>query len=67
MSDRRELRQDISEKAAAVLDAESYRTGQTKQDIVRKILDDWADRKIHEASIVMRFAGVYGKPRSEAE
>jgi hypothetical protein len=67
MADRRELRQDISEKAAAVLDAESCLTGQTKQDIVRRILDQWADQKIQEASIVLRFAGVHGKPRNEAE
>jgi nucleotidyltransferase/DNA polymerase involved in DNA repair len=63
----RDLRATISETADQVLEAYSLATGKTKQALVRTILDEWADARIHEANLVQRLAPRDGKPRSASE
>lgn len=63
----RDLRASISETADQVLEAMALATGRTKQELVRDVLDTWADQRIHESTLVMRLAPRDGKPRSPAE
>jgi hypothetical protein len=63
----RDLRANITETADQVIEAMSLATGQTKQELVRKILDDWAAARIHEATLITRLAPCNGKPRSATE
>lgn len=63
----RDLRASISVTADQVLDALARANDSTKQELVRKILDDWAAHKIHEATLIHRLSPGDGKTRSQTE
>lgn len=63
----RDLRASISVTADQVLEAVSIARDTTKQQVVRDVLDAWADRVPHESTLVLRMAPRDGKSRSAAE
>lgn len=63
----RDLRASISVTADQVLEAVSIARDTTKQQVVRDVLDAWADRVPHESTLVLRMAPCDGKSRSAAE
>jgi hypothetical protein len=56
MSAERDLRAKISSKADQVLAGVAHARGCDKQDVLREVLDEWADKVLHECSVVARFA-----------
>lgn len=63
----RDLRAEISVTADQTLTAVAMARNLKKQDVVRLVLDEWAEKVIHEATLVHRLAGSDGKPRSAPE
>ncbi len=63
----RDLRAKITPHADQVLAAVSMARGCDKQDLVRQILDEWADRVLHESTLVVRLAGREGKSGNHSE
>lgn len=59
----RDFRGSFAAYADQVLEAVSMATGRTKQDIVRDIVHEWADKKLHESNLIARLAVRDGKPR----
>lgn len=52
-----ELRGEIPRDLIDVIDAVVQATpGANRMSVVRSILEDWCDRKIHEASLIQRVA-----------
>lgn len=61
----RDLRAKISARADQVLAGVAHARGCEKQEIVRQILDEWAEKVLHECTVVARFAtgeGCAGRP-----
>ena len=54
MADFRDLRAKITERADQVLEAHSRAHNMDKSELVRKVLDEWAAREIHVATLVAR-------------
>ena len=52
----RDLRAKISAKADQVLAGVAHARGCEKQELIRTILDEWADKVLHECTVVARFA-----------
>lgn len=63
----RDLRAKISAKADQALAAVALARGLDKQEVVREILDQWADRVLHEANLLVRFAAGEGSQGRGAE
>jgi hypothetical protein len=47
-----DFRGKITHETDAVLEALHQATGRDRSEIVRDVLADWADKKIHEASLI---------------
>ena len=56
MIDYADLRAKISRKAHNVLQAKSLTSGLDMQEILRQVLDRWADEEIHAATVLTRLA-----------
>lgn len=52
----RDLRAKISSRTDQVLAGVSHARGIDKQEIVRQVLDEWADKILHECTVVHQFA-----------
>jgi hypothetical protein len=63
----RDLRASISATADQVLEAIALATERTKQEVVRDVLDKWADQKLHETTLVLRMTRGHGNERSGPE
>lgn len=61
----RDLRVSISVMADQALEAMSMATGRTKQELVRSILDDWANARIHEARLILKYTRSDGSSGSD--
>jgi len=59
-----ELRGDIEREIVDVLDAVAMSTGISRIDLAEQILKEWADKKIHEATLVVRVVGSKGSTRT---
>jgi predicted DNA-binding protein len=55
-----DLRAKITLPAYQVLDATSRATGRDKSDLVREILDRWAEEEIHKARLILRLTNSKG-------
>lgn len=56
-----ELRGEVLREHIEVIDAVVAATpGANRMSVVRLILDDWCERKIHEASLIQRVRRGYG-------
>lgn len=63
----RDLRAKISARADQVLAGVAHARGCEKQELVRAILDEWADKILHECSVVTSFADGKGCEGSARE
>ena len=52
-----EVRIEVPGEELAVLDGYCSATGRTRTDVLKRLLADWAEKKLHEATIVLRVAG----------
>jgi len=53
-----ELRVEMPAEELTVLDGYCSATGQSRTTVMRRILLDWSDKKLHEAVLICRVAGV---------
>lgn len=59
-----DLRTKINTRTHSALYAESRATGKTIEEIVREVLDPWAEQRIHGATVLqnlLRSEGLLGK------
>lgn len=56
--DRTEVRLELDPEDLRVLDGYVNATGKTRTDVIRQLIREWADRKLHEAIVICRVAGV---------
>lgn len=49
-----DLRAKITERANQVLEAHAIAFGMEKSEVVRKALDEWAERQIHISNVICR-------------
>ena len=54
----KELRLDVDETDMAVLDGYVMATGTSKDEVIRKLLKQWSDSKMHEAIVICRITRV---------
>lgn len=54
----KELRLDVDEGDLAVLDGYVLATGTSKAEVIRKLLKQWSDSKMHEAIVICRMTRV---------
>jgi hypothetical protein len=57
MADSTELRVQLPPEEVSVLDGYCQGTGQDRTKVIRRILKDWSDAKLHECIVVLRVAG----------
>lgn len=59
-----ELRLDIPKWVMGVIDAEGIVRGSasSRKEVVNEILSVWAERKVHDATVVLRLANVNPTP-----
>lgn len=59
-----ELRLDIPKWVMGVIDAENIARGSasSRKEVVNEILSVWAERKVHDATVVLRLANVNPTP-----
>lgn len=63
MADRTtEIRLEVPADEVGVLDGYCQATGKTRTAVLRSLLQEWSDRKHHEAKVILRVAG--GHPAS---
>lgn len=53
-----ELRVEVDADELGVLDGYVQATGKSRTDVVRQLLREWSDKKLHEATLICRVAGV---------
>ena len=53
-----EIRFELPAADVSVLDGYCSATGKSRTDIMRAILKDWSEKKLHEATLICRVAGV---------
>jgi predicted DNA-binding protein len=61
-SELKDLRAKITPRTNAVLEALNRTTGRDKSEIVREILEKWADEQIHAATLIDRLLVGEGEP-----
>lgn len=49
-----EIRTEIPDEECSILDAFCSATGRHRTDVVRELLSDWSEKKLHEATLIMR-------------
>lgn len=57
MADTTELRVQLPADEVSVLDGYCQGTGQDRTKVIRKILREWSEAKLHEATLILRVAG----------
>jgi hypothetical protein len=55
--ERTELRVELGHDELAVLDGYCSATGQDRTSVVRRVLHEWSERKLHEAMVIVRVSG----------
>jgi hypothetical protein len=53
-----EIRFELPAADVSVLDGYCSATGKSRTDIMRAILKDWSEKKLREATLICRVAGV---------
>lgn len=56
-SETTEVRFEVQREEVAVLDGYCQGTGQDRTRVMRRILREWSESKLHEATVVLRVAG----------
>ena len=52
-----EIRVELPAHECSVLDGYVQATGKTRTQVMRDLLRDWSDAKLHEATLILRVAG----------
>lgn len=52
-----EIRVEVPDDELAVLDGYCSATGTGRTAIIRALVKEWSDRKLHEATLILRVAG----------
>lgn len=52
-----ELRVQVLNEELAVLDGYCNATGKPRTEVIRMLLKEWSDKKLHEATLICRVAG----------
>jgi len=52
-----EIRFEANQETCAVLDGYCSATGRCRTAFINSLLDEWAEKKLHEARVVVRVAG----------
>ena len=55
---RTEVRFEARNETVSVIDGYCQATGKCRTEFINDLLEEWADRKLHEAIIVCRVSGV---------
>lgn len=63
----RDLRAKILPSTDQVLKAVAMATGRTESEIVREVMAAWAEKKVHEATLIRRLTQREGSEGSERE
>lgn len=53
-----ELRIELPAEEVAVLDGFCAATGENRTVVLRRLLREWSGKKLHEATVIVRVAGV---------
>jgi DNA integrity scanning protein DisA with diadenylate cyclase activity len=53
-----EIRFETDAQDVAVLDGYCHATGQCRTEVLKSILSDWSEKKLHESILIVRVAGV---------
>jgi hypothetical protein len=64
----RDVRAKVGDRTKAALESETESSGLTESEVVRDILDRWAQSKIHAAIVLVRKLGpqgTVGNPRED--
>lgn len=51
--DLHDVRSKVSTRALSLIHAMEFFTGQTMSEVLRPVIEEWADKEIHKASLVM--------------
>lgn len=52
-----EIRVEVDSDEVAVLDGYCSATGKKRTEVIRTLLKQWSDSKLHEATLILRVAG----------
>lgn len=52
-----EIRVEVPNEELAVLDGYCSATSENRTDVIRGLLAEWSNRKLHEATVILRVAG----------
>lgn len=52
-----EIRVEVPNEELGVLDGYCSATSESRTDVIRKLLQEWSNRKLHEATVILRVAG----------
>ncbi len=52
-----EIRVEVPNDELSVLDGYCSATGETRTEVIRELLSAWSERKLHEATVILRVAG----------
>jgi hypothetical protein len=53
-----EIRFEVERDDLSVLDGYVQATGKSRADVLRMLLSEWSEKKLHEATLICRVAGV---------
>lgn len=57
MSSITELRVEVDSDEVSVLDGYCSATGKKRTEVIRSLLKEWSNAKLHEAELILRVAG----------
>lgn len=57
-SNKTEIRFEVDPHEVSVVDGLCNATGRSRTDVFREMLREWSSKKLHEASVICRVAGV---------
>ena len=53
-----EIRVEVDPSEVSVLDGYCSATGKNRSVVIRGLLKDWSNAKLHEATLILRVAGI---------
>lgn len=53
-----EVRFEVASDEVGVLDGYCQASGQSRADVLRRLLGEWSEKKLHESMLICRVAGV---------
>ncbi|MCD8514629.1 MAG: hypothetical protein LRY31_01045 [Burkholderiaceae bacterium] len=53
-----EIRIELQSSEVSVLDGYCHATGRSRTDVMRQMLKDWSEQRLHESTVICRVAGI---------